>query len=276
MTVKPNTHVAISAQAERNDVTLPEGRFFTEILTIRADYNVTPNISWANLTQYDNESRIAGWQSRFRWILRPGNDLFFVVNRGWFRTFDDGRIRAPLRSRVGEATIHVQILMTAFRIGFAAWALLTASLFAGREPTAPIVQTATPSAPGSSATYVGSAACARCHAPTYERWSKTRMANVVTRSEAASGSDHPRFLEAGSAAHVQAGRLAFVYGSKWKQRYFTKVGDDYFPLPAQWDVTHRSLAAVLRRSRTPTGGCRTIPPTTASGRPARSATAAIR
>ena len=33
--------------------------------------------------------------------------------------------------------------------------------------------------------------------------------------------------------------VALVYGSKWKQRYFTKVGDDYFPLPAQWDVSHR-------------------------------------
>ena len=33
--------------------------------------------------------------------------------------------------------------------------------------------------------------------------------------------------------------IAFVYGSKWKQRYFKKVGDDYFPLPAQWDVTHQ-------------------------------------
>ena len=32
--------------------------------------------------------------------------------------------------------------------------------------------------------------------------------------------------------------IAFVYGSKWKQRYFKKVGDDFFPLPAQWDVTH--------------------------------------
>lgn len=37
-------------------------------------------------------------------------------------------------------------------------------------------------------------------------------------------------------------QIAFVYGSKWKQRYFTKVGDDYFPLPAQWDVTHRQGA----------------------------------
>jgi len=29
-------------------------------------------------------------------------------------------------------------------------------------------------------TYVGSKACAACHASVYERWSKTRMANVVT------------------------------------------------------------------------------------------------
>ena len=33
--------------------------------------------------------------------------------------------------------------------------------------------------------------------------------------------------------------IAFVYGSIWKQRYFKKVGDDYFPFPAQWDVTHK-------------------------------------
>jgi predicted CXXCH cytochrome family protein len=32
--------------------------------------------------------------------------------------------------------------------------------------------------------------------------------------------------------------IALVYGSVWKQRYFTKIGDDYFPEPAQWDVTN--------------------------------------
>src|SRR6202158_1624703 len=30
--------------------------------------------------------------------------------------------------------------------------------------------------------------------------------------------------------------IAFVYGSKWKQRYFTKKGDDYFPLGEQGDL----------------------------------------
>ena len=39
--------------------------------------------------------------------------------------------------------------------------------------------------------------------------------------------------------------VAFVYGSKWKQRYFQKVGDDYFPLPAQWDVMQQGLAPYL-------------------------------
>src|ERR687885_405801 len=33
--------------------------------------------------------------------------------------------------------------------------------------------------------------------------------------------------------------IALVYGTKWKQRYFQKVGDDYFPLGAQWDVSHQ-------------------------------------
>jgi Domain of unknown function (DUF5916)/Carbohydrate family 9 binding domain-like len=91
LTLKPNTHIALSGRIERNDVTLPQGSFYTEILTLRADYNFTPDISWANLVQYDNESRIAGLQSRFRWILRPGNDLFVVLNRGWYRTLDDRR-----------------------------------------------------------------------------------------------------------------------------------------------------------------------------------------
>jgi hypothetical protein len=60
---------------ERNDISLVQGSFYTQLVTLRGDYNFTPNVSWANLLQYDNESRIAGAQSRFRWILRPGNEL---------------------------------------------------------------------------------------------------------------------------------------------------------------------------------------------------------
>jgi hypothetical protein len=104
VTLKPNTHVALSAEFERNDVELPQGSFYTDILTLRADYNFTPNVSWANLTQYDNESRIAGLQSRFRWILQPGNDFFIVINRGWYRTLDEDRFE-PIFDR-GSAKLQ--------------------------------------------------------------------------------------------------------------------------------------------------------------------------
>jgi hypothetical protein len=28
-------------------------------------------------------SGILGWQARFRWILQPGHDLFFVYTHNW-------------------------------------------------------------------------------------------------------------------------------------------------------------------------------------------------
>ena len=88
LTLKPNTHLLFAVRGERNDVSLLQGKFYTQIVSLRADCNFSPNVTWANLVQYDNESRILGFQSRFRWTLKPGNDLFLVLNRGWYRTFD--------------------------------------------------------------------------------------------------------------------------------------------------------------------------------------------
>jgi hypothetical protein len=91
VTFKPSTHVRSSIQFERNDVSLREGTFSTQVFTFQADYNFSPNVSWANLVQYDSESRILGVQSRFRWILKPGNDVFVVLNRGWYHREWDNR-----------------------------------------------------------------------------------------------------------------------------------------------------------------------------------------
>jgi predicted CXXCH cytochrome family protein len=46
-------------------------------------------------------------------------------------------------------------------------------------------------------------------------------------------------LSANKIAKFTKDQVALVYGSVWKQRYFTKIGDDYYPEPAQWDVTNR-------------------------------------
>jgi predicted CXXCH cytochrome family protein len=87
--------------------------------------------------------------------------------------------------------------------------------------------------------YSGSVSCQKCHAEIYEHWKKTLMANVVRDPK-----EHPEAITPDLASGdplITFGKddIAFVYGSKWKQRYFKKVGDDYFPFAAQWDVTHK-------------------------------------
>jgi hypothetical protein len=88
LTVKPNTHLALGFEAERDEASLPQGRFVTQLFAGRLAYSFSPDLSWSNLVQYDSESRVLGFQSRCRWILRPGSDLFLVVSRGWFRRQD--------------------------------------------------------------------------------------------------------------------------------------------------------------------------------------------
>jgi predicted CXXCH cytochrome family protein len=88
-----------------------------------------------------------------------------------------------------------------------------------------------------SAHYVGSQSCQKCHAEIYQHWRKTPMANVVRDPR-----EHPDAiipdLATNTIAKFTKNDVALVYGSVWKQRYFTKRGDDYFPEGAQWDVTH--------------------------------------
>jgi predicted CXXCH cytochrome family protein len=90
----------------------------------------------------------------------------------------------------------------------------------------------------SSAHFVGSPSCQKCHAQIYERWRKTPMANVVRDPREFPDAIIPN-LSTSSISKFSRDDVALVYGSLWKQRYFTKKGDDYFPEPAQWDVTHR-------------------------------------
>ena len=93
--------------------------------------------------------------------------------------------------------------------------------------------------PVAGAYYVGSAACRTCHQDIYARWSKSRMANVVRDPREHPDAIIPDLSKPDPLLTFSKDDIAFVYGSRWKQRYFTKRGDDYFPQPAQWDVTHK-------------------------------------
>ena len=83
LVLKPIPHLLVSAGGEWSQGDLPAGRFTAKVLAGRLEVNFSPNLGWSNLVQYDSDSRELGFQSRLRWRLRPGRDLFVVFNRGW-------------------------------------------------------------------------------------------------------------------------------------------------------------------------------------------------
>ncbi|PWU03706.1 MAG: cytochrome C [Terriglobia bacterium] len=98
--------------------------------------------------------------------------------------------------------------------------------------------------------YTGSAACRTCHSAIYDRWKQTRMANVVTDPKEHPEVIIPDFSKADPLLTFTRNDVALVYGTKWKQRYFKKTGDDYFPFPAQWDINNKVWRAYFVREGT--------------------------
>ncbi|MCZ2148806.1 MAG: cytochrome C [Bryobacterales bacterium] len=84
--------------------------------------------------------------------------------------------------------------------------------------------------------YAGSAKCGTCHQSIYDRWKKTRMANILVDIKQRPDAILGDFSKPDPLVNFRKEDIVFTYGSKWKQRYFTKIGDDYFALGAQWDV----------------------------------------
>ena len=90
VTYKIPPHFTISFNTNQTFARLPEGNFAARILTWQVNYTPSPFLSFSNLIQYDNLTGNLGWQSRARWILRPGNDFFFVFGQGWIQNPDAG------------------------------------------------------------------------------------------------------------------------------------------------------------------------------------------
>jgi hypothetical protein len=82
--IRPRAGVTLNVAAERNEVDLPEGSFTADLFRFVADTQLNPRVYLVNNLQYDSFSKQVGWQGRFRWIVRPGNDVFVVYTHNWF------------------------------------------------------------------------------------------------------------------------------------------------------------------------------------------------
>jgi hypothetical protein len=95
----------ISLTSNQTFARLPQGHFTARILTVQGSYSTSPFLSFSNLVQYDNLSRNLGWQSRARWTMKPGNDVFFVVTQGWIQ---DAPNSDRFRAQDGKVSTKIQ------------------------------------------------------------------------------------------------------------------------------------------------------------------------
>lgn len=82
-------HLTASFELQQYWMKVREGAFRTRLALFKLDYAFNPSLSLSNFVQYDTDSRNLGLQSRLRWAIKPGNEIFLVVNHAWqYTTFD--------------------------------------------------------------------------------------------------------------------------------------------------------------------------------------------
>jgi hypothetical protein len=94
-------HFQTGIALEQTFARLTEGDFVARLFVLRADYSVSPLLTFFNLVQFDNDRTSGlGWQSRVRWILQPGNDLFLVFSQGWLQDEARGLSFRPTDTKI--------------------------------------------------------------------------------------------------------------------------------------------------------------------------------
>jgi hypothetical protein len=88
----PRGKVQLDLDTENDFGHLPAGNFVKRLWSARAAYAWNPNIILSSFVQYDTESQNIGTDTRVRWTITPGNDLFVVWNRGWQRIVTDPHV----------------------------------------------------------------------------------------------------------------------------------------------------------------------------------------
>jgi hypothetical protein len=106
--VRPRPGVTVNLAYAWNTVDLAEGAFETRLYRMIADTQFSPFMYLVNNVQYDTVSRVLGWQSRFRWILTPGNDVFFVYTHNWIDPLDASSRFRTLDRRAATKAVYTK------------------------------------------------------------------------------------------------------------------------------------------------------------------------
>lgn len=87
----PQGRLQMNLRTINNFGHLKEGNFVQRLWQLQGAFAWNPNLILTSFIQYDTETQNLGTNTRLRWTLKPGNDLFIVWNRSWKRLVSDPR-----------------------------------------------------------------------------------------------------------------------------------------------------------------------------------------
>jgi len=97
---RPLHRVFLRANYTENRVDLPEGDFVQRLLEARLDLHYSSNLAWTNLIQYDNVRQVFAINSRLRWVIVEGRELFLVFNQVY--SAGDGKLRLEVTQPIAK------------------------------------------------------------------------------------------------------------------------------------------------------------------------------
>ena len=78
---RPSRFLVLTIAYEYNDVSLQGEKFDVHLMSLKADIQFSPKLSWNTFVQYDNDSDTVGINTRLRWIIAPGREFFAILNQ---------------------------------------------------------------------------------------------------------------------------------------------------------------------------------------------------
>lgn len=85
---RPSNRLEINLSQTLRDFRLPQGNFQVRSGSARVSYTFNPDVQLSLLGQYDNLSSQLGVNFRIKWIVQPGNEVFFIINQGYDTSLD--------------------------------------------------------------------------------------------------------------------------------------------------------------------------------------------
>lgn len=95
--------------------------------------------------------------------------------------------------------------------------------------------------------YVGSKICGGCHPENYEGW-KTTLHSKMVQKPNQPGALVADFSKQDISPQFKLEEVDLLLGSRFKQRFMKKIGNDYYMLPIQWNVATREWVKYFPRN----------------------------